>query len=74
MCTGSSSLGKFLGALDTTYNSMFQDATWKDTFEKSENQRSGNAYFYRPATKLRESNVFTRVCLSVSQVGEWGPI
>ena len=44
MCVGSSSLGKFLGALDSTYNSMFQDATWKDTFEKSENQRSGNIY------------------------------
>ena len=38
---GNSSLGKFLGALDSTYNTMFQDNTWKDTFEKSENQRPG---------------------------------
>ena len=63
--TGSSSLGKFLGALDSTYNSMFQDATWKDTFEKSENQRSGNVYFYHPPTKLREGIVFNRVCLEL---------
>ncbi len=39
---GTSYLGKFLGAADSTYTSMFLDSTWKDTFEKTDNQRPGN--------------------------------
>lgn len=33
---GSSSIGKYLGALDTTYSSLFLDPSWKETFEKPE--------------------------------------
>ncbi|KAL3873157.1 hypothetical protein ACJMK2_036310 [Sinanodonta woodiana] len=33
---GASSIGKYLSSVDNTYNSLFNDSLWKDTFEKNE--------------------------------------
>jgi len=46
---GASCIGKYLGALDNMYSSLFLDSQWKDTFEKPEilnMSKLGKLWFY----------------------------
>ncbi|XP_062619750.1 phosphofurin acidic cluster sorting protein 2-like isoform X3 [Saccostrea cucullata] len=54
---GSSSIGKYIGSLDSTYSALFLDQTWKDTFEKND------------APKLDSQDVISRVSKYVNCSG-----
>ncbi|XP_052698352.1 phosphofurin acidic cluster sorting protein 2-like isoform X3 [Crassostrea angulata] len=54
---GSSSIGRYIGSLDSVYNSLFLDQHWKDTFEKTE------------APKLDSQDIVSRLSKYLSYVG-----
>lgn len=54
---GSSSIGRYVGGLDSVYSSLFLDQHWKDTFEKTE------------APKLDSQDIVSRLSKYLSCVG-----
>ncbi|XP_061167958.1 phosphofurin acidic cluster sorting protein 1-like isoform X5 [Saccostrea echinata] len=54
---GSSSIGKYIGSLDSTYSALFLDQNWKDTFEKND------------APKLDSQDIISRVSKYVNCSG-----
>ncbi|XP_060570986.1 phosphofurin acidic cluster sorting protein 2-like isoform X2 [Ruditapes philippinarum] len=56
---GSSAVGKYLAHIDNTYNSLFGDWMWKDTFERTDSS----------SNKLEQDQVYGRISKYLSSAG-----
>ncbi|XP_053407928.1 phosphofurin acidic cluster sorting protein 2-like isoform X2 [Mercenaria mercenaria] len=56
---GSSAVGKYLAHIDSTYNSLFGDWMWKDTFERTDSS----------SNKLEQEQVYARISKYLSSAG-----
>ena len=43
MIPGTSAIAKYLGGIDSTYNSLFMDSQWRDMFEKQDSPKLGES-------------------------------
>ena len=44
--SGTSAIAKYLGSIDSTYNSLFLDAQWRDMFEKQDSPKLGETQVF----------------------------
>ncbi|CAE1271389.1 PACS2 [Acanthosepion pharaonis] len=52
---GASSIGKYLANIDSVYCSLFMDNSWRETFEKSENQKLDSQEIFNRISKYLSS-------------------
>ncbi|GAB1601472.1 phosphofurin acidic cluster sorting protein 2 isoform X15 [Argonauta hians] len=66
---GASSIGKYLGNIDSVYSSLFTDNSWKETFEKSENQKLDSQEIYNRISKyMSNANYLLPIAIGEAMV------
>uniref|UniRef100_A0A0L8G3H9 Phosphofurin acidic cluster sorting protein 2 n=1 Tax=Octopus bimaculoides TaxID=37653 RepID=A0A0L8G3H9_OCTBM len=66
---GASSIGKYLANIDSVYSSLFTDNSWKETFEKSENQKLDSQEIYNRISKyMSNANYLLPIAIGEAMV------